>query len=286
MRLNTIKMIHNNCRGGLYPSSKIQRFPVPDDKVDWSIDYPEYNPPNYTSSGVEGKPWADLDINDHSFKPKWNQIDGKINRQCNNIIYKFDDNNRPINPFGRTGIKGRGILGRWGPNHAADPIVTRWKRNNFGEIIINDITKKKILQFIGIKRKDNGQWAIPGGMVDAGEVISLTLKREFMEEALNSIEKTPEQLKIINDSINKLFLNGEEIYKGYVDDPRNTDNSWMETCAMNFHDDDSSVTNEILLEAGDDASKVKWIDIEKNLNLYANHINFIQLIVEHKKAHW
>jgi len=30
------------------------------------------------------------------------------------------------NPIGRTGIRGRGCLGRWGPNHAADPIVTRY----------------------------------------------------------------------------------------------------------------------------------------------------------------
>lgn len=34
---------------------------------------------------------------------------------------------RPINPIGRTGLIGRGVLGKWGPNHAADPIVTRWK---------------------------------------------------------------------------------------------------------------------------------------------------------------
>lgn len=31
----------------------------------------------------------------------------------------------PSNPMGRTGMKGRGLLGRFGPNHAADPIVTR-----------------------------------------------------------------------------------------------------------------------------------------------------------------
>ena len=29
------------------------------------------------------------------------------------------------NPIGRTGMAGRGLLGKWGPNHAADPIVTR-----------------------------------------------------------------------------------------------------------------------------------------------------------------
>ena len=30
------------------------------------------------------------------------------------------------NPIGRTGMVGRGLLGRWGPNHAADPVVTRY----------------------------------------------------------------------------------------------------------------------------------------------------------------
>ena len=28
-----------------------------------------------------------------------------------------------------------------------------------------------------------------------------------------------------------------QVYRGYVDDPRNTDNAWMETVAFNFHDE-------------------------------------------------
>lgn len=39
---------------------------------------------------------------------------------------------------------------------------------------------------VAIRRRDNMMWAIPGGMVDAGEKATATLKREFMEEALNS----------------------------------------------------------------------------------------------------
>ena len=31
----------------------------------------------------------------------------------------------PFNPRGRTGLKGRGNLGRWGPNKAVDSVVTR-----------------------------------------------------------------------------------------------------------------------------------------------------------------
>ncbi|KAI6243004.1 Hydrolase, NUDIX family [Aphelenchoides fujianensis] len=102
----------------------------------------------------------------------------------------------PQNPMGRTGLRGRGILGRWGPNHAADPIVSRFKDGK--------------LQFVAIKRGDTGDWAIPGGMVDAGEEISATLKREFTEETLDNVN---------NEEIESLWSKGVKIYSGYVDDP-------------------------------------------------------------------
>jgi ADP-ribose pyrophosphatase len=68
--------------------------------------------------------------------------------------------NRPLNPIGRTGLSGRGILGRWGPNHAADPIITRWKRNREKRIQMDQKSNKPILQFIAIQRKDSGEWSL------------------------------------------------------------------------------------------------------------------------------
>ena len=64
------------------------------------------------------------------------------------------------NPVGRTGMEGRGLLGRWGPNHAADPIVTRWKRDGVGKV--ERVSGKPRLEFVAIKRRDTGDWAIPG----------------------------------------------------------------------------------------------------------------------------
>ena len=46
----------------------------------------------------------------------------------------------PINPMGKTGIIGRGELGLWGPNPAADPVVLRVKKLKNGEVIIIIIT--------------------------------------------------------------------------------------------------------------------------------------------------
>ena len=42
----------------------------------------------------------------------------------------------------------------------------------------------------------------------------------------------------------------KQVYRGYVDDPRNTDNSWMETVAVNFHDETGELVGKLQLQAG------------------------------------
>lgn len=133
---------------------------------------------------------------------------------------------------------------------------------------------------VAIQRRDNNMWAIPGGMVDAGEKVGQTLLREFTEEALNSSEEHCEMIKTFFHNF------GTQIYSGYVDDPRNTDNAWMETVVYNFHDDYNNVVGNLKLSAGDDAGNVKWMDIDQNLILYASHKLFVQKVVEKLNAHW
>lgn len=61
-------------------------------------------------------------------------------------------------------------------------------------------------------------------MVDPGEHVSNTVKREFQEETLKGgVDKS---------AIDGLFSNGHKLFEGYVDDPRNTDNAWLETVAV------------------------------------------------------
>lgn len=280
-------MVHYKCRNKLYPDSKasVQRLEVPDEKAEWKIEWPEYNPPDYTSNAIKGQIWADPEINDPTFRPLWNSIDGKIDRQSYVKEYLIV-NGYPLNPVGRTGLKGRGILGKWGPNHAADPIVTRWKRTADGKVECDAKTCKPILQFVAIKRRDSGEWAIPGGMVDSGENISQTLKREFLEEALNFLDKGEEEKTKLKEEIESKFNNGIEIYKSYVDDPRNTDNAWMETIAVHFHDDESNSFGSLPLNAGDDAVGVRWMTVDRNLTLYANHSTFFKKVVDNVQAHW
>ena len=61
-------------------------------------------------------------------------------------------------------------------------------------------------------------------MVDPGESVVATVKREFQEETLrNGVDKA---------SLDAFFSDGQKVYESYSDDPRNTDNAWMETVAM------------------------------------------------------
>ncbi|CAP24123.2 Protein CBR-NDX-6 [Caenorhabditis briggsae] len=239
-----MSFVHQKCRNVDVPylGSQIYRTSVPDDLVKWNRDWADYAPPNYTDKKVHGQAWADPEINDH------NQ-------------YTFDPKTlSPINPIGRTGLAGRGLLGRWGPNHAADPIVSR-------------ISDEGHLEFVAIQRRDNREWAIPGGMVDAGEHVTQTLQREFTEEAMNG--------NIDKDSLKELWSDGKELYRGYVDDPRNTDNAWMETVVFNFHDS-NGLLNNVDLQAGDDATALRWIRVDSKEPLYASHAHFIDLL---KSAH-
>lgn len=284
---NPNENVHNKAHTSPYPGSKVERSKVPTDKVGWLVEWEDYKPVEYTAACVlAGATWADPQISAKNFSPKFNEKDGQVERRSLSGLYEVE-NGRPRNPSGRTGLVGRGLLGRWGPNHAADPIITRWKRDSSGNKIAHPISGKNILQFVAIKRKDCGEWAIPGGMVDPGEKISATLKREFSEEALNSLQKSRAEKEEMEKQMNRLF-NQEHfvVYKGYVDDPRNTDNAWIETEAVNYHDEPGETMDNLLLEAGDDAGKVKWVDISEKLKLYANHGDFIKLVAEKWGAHW
>jgi ADP-ribose pyrophosphatase len=225
-------------RTGTKDQPAVLRAVVPDKKVRWSTNF-DYNPVEFTSEKVKTstKEYIDRDPRyDHSVVIPWNSNDVLCDRRSYHGFYDIVAH-LPRNPCGRTGIQGRGhlgrdiskikieyyafVLGHFGPNHAADPIVTRWKRDEHGLKQFDSETNKPILQFVCIRRRDTGEYAIPGGMVDRKERMTETLQREFIEEALNfpAIDQADKNrlISIIKDQFEN---GGVPIYTGYVDDPR------------------------------------------------------------------
>jgi len=91
--------------------------------------------------------------------------------------------------------------------------------------------------------------------------------------------------KKLKKLLNELFdeKNSKPVYKGYVDDPRNTDNSWMETAAIHFHCS-PELAKALPLKAGDDAGEVQWLKVSESTpeyrNLFASHKDFADLAVK------
>ena len=48
-------------------------------------------------------------------------------------------------------------------------------------------------------------------MVDAGDTVSATLKKEFGEEAMNCLEASEEEKKRIKEKIDEMFQNGVQV---------------------------------------------------------------------------
>ena len=51
------------------------------------------------------------------------------------------------------------------------------------------------------------------GMVDPGDTVSRTLRKEFGEEAMNTLEATPEEKQQMERQINELFKEGHKVRK-------------------------------------------------------------------------
>ncbi|XP_049483681.1 transient receptor potential cation channel subfamily M member 2 isoform X1 [Panthera uncia] len=257
---------HVNARHLLYPNSHVTRFPVPNEKVPWETAFLIYDPPFYTD---DRKDRGLVDPVGNALEPlsgiSYNAVDGPIDRRSFHGVYVVQDG-LPLNPMGRTGLRGRGSLGCFGPNHTLQPVITRWRRNQDGAICRKSI--KKMLEVLVIKHSLSEHWALPGGSREPGEILPRKLKQVLRREFWSSFQN--------------LLTQGTEVYRGYVDDPRNTDNAWIETVAISIHFSDQSDMDlkrlNSHLHACDPGMSIRWQVMDRRIPLYANHKTILQKV--------
>lgn len=271
------KVTHVHSRHSPYPKSNQQRYPVPDFLVDWQESFPGYDPPLYTAQEVEAMPaWADPDIldpNDATTAIFFNFEDQGINRRSHTGL--IDVVNRlPRNPMGRTGIAGRGLFGRWGPNHAVHVVVTRWKIGEDGQVLRKQ--EKNVLEFVANKNLDSLEWELPGELLEAGDSALCTLKKIFTNKILASVKSDIKEGKEnLDKCIDTIVQNAAEVYRGYVDDVKNTDNAWLETTAMHFHDNKREMLGDVEFE---DESSICWQEVSSHTNIHDSHVHVLSRV--------
>ncbi|CAF0924553.1 unnamed protein product [Brachionus calyciflorus] len=152
----------------------------------------------------------------------------------NTIFIERDGGKWPINPIGSTGLRGRGILDKWGANHYMHLVITRWKKNEDGGICLDTRDMRPILEAICFENSDQVSkeaygpdgYFFPNTPYTFGTDLMFNLCISKIQEIM------PELLKE-NPGLDFLKLN--RVYYGYLDDNRNTDNAWIETQCFNIH---------------------------------------------------
>nr|XP_035953146.1 transient receptor potential cation channel subfamily M member 2 isoform X4 [Halichoerus grypus] len=257
---------HVNARHLLYPNSHVTRFPVPNEKVPWETEFLIYDPPFYTD---DRKDKGLVDPVGNALEAlagiSYNAVDGPIDRRSFHGLYAVQDG-LPLNPMGRTGLRGRGSLRCLGPNHTLQPVITRWRRNQDGAVCRKSV--KKMLEVLVVKPPLSESWALPGGSREPGEILPRKLKQVLRREFWYSFQN--------------LLIQGTEVYKGYVDDPRNTDNAWIETVAISIHFPDQSDMDlkrlNSHLHSCDPGMSAQWQVVDKRIPLYAHHKTILQKV--------
>ncbi|CAL1530213.1 unnamed protein product, partial [Lymnaea stagnalis] len=107
------------------------------------------------------------------------------------MLYTLDSNNIPRNPMGRTGLRGRGNLWRWGPNHMIYAIVSRWKSiYNFSDMIQGPkiVNGKKVMEVLVVLNESTNEDSLPGDFISGRMSKYNVICEVFMRDLLGEKE--------------------------------------------------------------------------------------------------
>lgn len=254
-------------RSNVYPLSQIKRFVVGEEFLSWKIAYPDYDPVAYTALNVLAGCSLSVDEEYNPRKPpKFNELDEACDRRSYKGPYELDPMiGLPLNPSGRTGIKGRGMLRRYGPNHITEAIFTRFRA-------FNQSTKHQLLEVLVLEESAR-EYYLPSDEVKLGinpeDNLPNSLKKIFNISTLKQLKLSDHAISKSMEALRGVMINRQVIYEGFLDDERNTDNAWIETAVYNYHlaREELSVGKFFLNEKKLKESKLKWMKLTENTPL-------------------
>jgi len=186
---------------GERPASYPPRQRISIDQAPWAIECPEYDPPYHVEAAV-------LEHDRTRVAGGWADPEDVILANDTGRIQpgSRDALGRPLHPLGRTGMAGRGALGRWGPNLSVVAVVTRPRRDESGTDVL-----------LGA-RPHSDALLPPQGFVLPGE----DPERAWGRVLLSETGWQPAARSTL-------------LFEGYGYDARRTDHAWVVTHVRHLH---------------------------------------------------
>lgn len=216
---------------------------------DWFTLGPQYAPVEYTAPSVP-RPEEDL-------AAVWRRV---TRLSCHLPLLRDASSGRPLSPAGPTGITGRGRLHWFGPNPTADAVISYGAGSRALVLLV--------------RRRDTGQQAFPGGFreVDPQTGALEDALRAALREA---VEETG--VRVRGGSV-RVLHEGVAFWS-----VRNTDNAWIENCAVHVGLAEVS-GGPPAAEGRDDAQAAGWfpvrsVDPASLSATHAAHLNRLRRVL-------
>jgi ADP-ribose pyrophosphatase len=182
---------------GERPDSYPARQRISIDEAPWALECPGYDPPYHVDPSVLANDRTTVDGGWADPEPVELVKDEPRVRDAK----RHDETGRPLNPRGRAGLAGRGVLGLWGPNLSVAPTVVRTNEGTGQpEILLGNTDAGQSLE-------------LPKGFVLPGEAPQAAVSRVLEAETGWHPDEG----------------SGEVVFGGYTYDPRQTDHAWVES---------------------------------------------------------
>lgn len=273
-----------------YPNTDLQRFPLFEENITWNVALESYDPAIYTKPieefPIEEQIWVDPDLlqirklkeqsvinipeNRINFDPVFNEVfriehgDGIVweyDRRSymvhdgQPLVYEIDSEGLPRNPSGRTGLRGKGCLRHWGPNHVMSAVISRNSRDNRSSDYNADNGLYVLLAPDDRAKSQNTYMKrLPVASRNPDCTVysqfCQMLLRQYIKDDETEVPREFDQEDMISffsqfsmkgggqptsSSYATYGFSATPIYIGYLDDERNTDNAWIEREIWHFH---------------------------------------------------
>ncbi|KAI0988766.1 hypothetical protein GJ496_003347 [Pomphorhynchus laevis] len=239
------------CINAKYPminKNQIYRQPVSIDNVRWFVKYTKYSPKTFSNQATD-------------IVHVWNEEFEGIDHRSHHGLYKIEScSHLPLNPVGRTGLKGLGILKYYGPNHCVHLLITRARIVEYVASVGVYMSEEASIEALAKENQHGKLVLVHNTLLEVDESPINGCLRLINQLCLSSSSGSKEQAII---EIKQWILKDSvTIYSGYVDDCRNTDNAWIETYFIHLHATCSRYTDLLNKEVDFEASMLSWIDLK------------------------
>ncbi|VDN97253.1 unnamed protein product [Rodentolepis nana] len=262
------------------------RVNIPNEMIDWKVSYPGYKPfiantekIAYPFPEVEDGPQIDPTKLQYN---AYDELQG-VSRSClrGRVHISRDPTGPlgyPLNPRGRSGLFGKGMLPHWGPNHAIVLAFTRagTSPNDF-QIAVLDRNQSSCLPWFFVDHRESCDH----------RSCSAKVMRDFVQRrvvsvfgAINSENETIKNALL--ESINKMEIS--LISDDFLDDHLNADHAWIEAVCVNFHSSGESAFHDAavkLFMENPPIESVRWFDFKGSINLRSSHESLLIAVLQH-----